>query len=57
MLHLTSADLKQIKTESLVIPVCEDKNIYDKNLRQFVDTKPNLANSKILKSFSKTQKN
>ncbi len=29
MLHLTSVDLRQVKIESLVIPVCEDKNIHD----------------------------
>jgi leucyl aminopeptidase len=29
MLHLKSADLKKEKIESLVIPVCEDKDIYE----------------------------
>ena len=29
MLHLTAADLKKTKIESLVIPVCEDKEIHD----------------------------
>ena len=29
MLHLKSADLKKEKIESLVIPVCEDKNIHE----------------------------
>jgi leucyl aminopeptidase len=28
MLHLTSVDLKKVKTETLVVPVCEDKNIH-----------------------------
>ncbi len=28
MLHFTSADLKQVKTEALVIPVCEDTDIH-----------------------------
>ena len=29
MLHLSSIDLKKEKIESLVIPVCEDKDIHD----------------------------
>jgi len=29
MLHLKSADLQKVKTETLVIPVCEDKDIHD----------------------------
>ena len=29
MLHLTSVDLKKVKIEALVIPVCEDKDIHD----------------------------
>ena len=29
MLQLKSVDLKQTKTETLVIPVCEDTQIYD----------------------------
>ena len=29
MIHLKSVDLKKIKAESLVIPVCEDKNVFD----------------------------
>ena len=29
MLHLTAVDLKKAKTESFVIPVCEDKDIYE----------------------------
>ena len=29
MLHLTAVDLKKAKIESLVIPVCEDKEIHD----------------------------
>ena len=29
MIHLKSADLKKEKIESLVIPVCEDKNIHE----------------------------
>lgn len=29
MIHLKSVDLKKEKVESLVIPVCEDKNVFD----------------------------
>ena len=29
MIKLTSADLKKIKTETLIIPVCEDKELHD----------------------------
>jgi hypothetical protein len=29
MLKLTSVDLKKVKTETLIIPVCEDKEIHD----------------------------
>ncbi|MDI6687318.1 MAG: leucyl aminopeptidase [Desulfobacterales bacterium] len=29
MLNLTSVDLKKVKTETLIIPVCEDKTIHD----------------------------
>ncbi|MBU4414592.1 MAG: hypothetical protein KJ976_05750, partial [Proteobacteria bacterium] len=29
MLGLKSIDLKKVKTETLAIPVCEDKNIHD----------------------------
>jgi len=29
MIHLTSVDLKKVKTETLVVPVCEDKDIHD----------------------------
>ena len=29
MIQLKSVDLKKVKTETLVIPVCEDKDIHD----------------------------
>ncbi|MBL7179444.1 MAG: leucyl aminopeptidase [Pseudomonadota bacterium] len=29
MIHLTSVDLKKVKAETLVIPVCQDKQIHD----------------------------
>ncbi len=29
MLHLTAVDLKKVKIESLVIPVCKDKEIHE----------------------------
>jgi leucyl aminopeptidase len=32
MIHLKSVDLKKEKIESLVIPVCEDKNIFEDNI-------------------------
>jgi len=39
MLSLKSVDLKKAKIESLVIPVCEDKNIHDDNIiSSLVDT-------------------
>ena len=36
MLHLTSVDLKKVKIESLVIPVCEDKDIHDDETISFL---------------------
>ena len=37
MLYLKSVDLKKEKIESLVIPVCEDKNIHeDKTIHSLI---------------------
>ena len=47
MLSLKSVDLKKEKIESLVIPVCEDKNIHDdKIISSIVDT------AKTVKAFN-----
>ena len=47
MLHLKSADLKKARIESLVIPVCEDKNIHeDKTILSLI------RNAKKVKTFN-----
>ncbi len=43
MLYLKSVDLKKEKIESLVIPVCEDKNIHeDKTILSLIRSPPRL---------------
>jgi len=47
MLHLKSVDLKKARIESLVIPVCEDKNIHeDKTILSLI------RNAKKVKTFN-----
>ncbi|HUV50467.1 MAG TPA: leucyl aminopeptidase [Anaerolineae bacterium] len=47
MLNLTSVDLKKVKTETLIIPVCEDKIIHDNQLISLL-----IKKAKQLKEFT-----